>query len=71
MESRPRLPSYGSTRETEQSQYRYGVSRDYAISSLVVPNSEHIDLSKHSTEKIIELSPNKRYAKVIINFPFI
>jgi len=64
MESRPRLPSYGSTRETEQSQYRYGVSRDYAISSLVVPNSEHIDLSKHSTEKIIELSPNKRYAKL-------
>jgi WNK lysine deficient protein kinase len=59
LESRPRLPSYGST---EQSQY--GVSRDYAISSLVVPNSEHIDLSKHSTEKIIELSPNKRYAKL-------
>ncbi|OUM65396.1 hypothetical protein PIROE2DRAFT_60051 [Piromyces sp. E2] len=62
MENRPRLPSYGTTRESDQ--YQYGVSRDYAISSLVVPNSEHIDLSKHSTEKIIELSPNKRYAKL-------
>jgi len=66
MEGRPRLPSYGSSRDTDQSQYQYGVSRDYAISSLVVPNSEHIDLSKHSTEKIIELSPNQRYAKLNI-----
>jgi len=39
MEGRPRLPSYNSGREDDQSQYQYGVSRDYAISSLVMPNS--------------------------------
>jgi len=36
------------------------------ISSLsIYPNPEHIDLSnKHDSEQIVEISPNKRYAKV-------
>jgi len=36
------------------------------ISSIAIyPNPEHIDLSnKHDSEQIVEISPNRRYAKV-------
>jgi len=36
------------------------------ISSIsIYPNPEHIDLSnKHDSEQIVDISPNRRYAKV-------
>jgi len=43
------------------------------ISSLsIYPNPEHIDLSnKHDSEKIVEISPNRRYAKVSTRYIYI